>query len=272
MYEIIRYYRQIESISMVPAPAIDASTSAWVAAVIANGGSVSAARQILVNNLIVGLRTDGIFSKLDRLWLFAAENTASALTDIVADQLATAVSAPTFTANAGYAGSAAASLIDTNVDVSSAGGHYTDVSACYFAWANDSAANAGVLAGWDTLVSGGVSEIYPRYIDNNAYWRINSGTADIVTASTDAQGLWCLNGTNLGFTEDLYRNGTLFDSQPQLSFVMANELVFLNRGTTPAEPFTANCACGGFGGGLTATEASNLYTRLRTYMTAVGVP
>ena len=37
----------------------------------------------LVNDLIVGLKTDGVWTKLDRLWIFAAENAKSSIIDMV---------------------------------------------------------------------------------------------------------------------------------------------------------------------------------------------
>ena len=89
----------------------DAATIAWVNQVVTNGGTVSAGRQTLVDNLIVGLKADGIWTKLERLWLFAAENTISALTDLVGLTLATANNSPTFTADVGYTG------VDAGTDV-----------------------------------------------------------------------------------------------------------------------------------------------------------
>ena len=62
---------------------------------------VSSTRRTLVDALIRGLKTDGVWSKLDRLWLFAAENATSALVDVKEGRLATAVSSPTFTTDRG---------------------------------------------------------------------------------------------------------------------------------------------------------------------------
>jgi hypothetical protein len=71
----------------------------WAAAVVAAGGSVSgtltSGRKKLINDLIMGLMADGVWSKLDRLWLFAAENSQSALIDIKGAVSATAVNTPT---------------------------------------------------------------------------------------------------------------------------------------------------------------------------------
>src|SRR5215831_13637080 len=95
----------------VPAAAFDAATLAWVAAVVGDGGTVSATEKGYVDTLIVGLRADGLFSKLDRLWLLASENTHQAKIDIIALQSFTLTGSPTFAANAGYTG-----VGDTGID------------------------------------------------------------------------------------------------------------------------------------------------------------
>ena len=105
-YERIRFGRMLDFSVAVMTPAAaggdEAETTAWVAEVVSNGGTVSAGRQTIVNDLIAGLKADGVWIKLDRLWLFAAEDQPSALTDLVGLTLATAVNSPTFTADEGY--------------------------------------------------------------------------------------------------------------------------------------------------------------------------
>src|SRR5215475_3606794 len=89
---------------VIPAGGLDAATTAWVAQVVTNGGSVSSGRQTLVDNFIVGAKADGFWTKLDRLWFHWAENQPQALTDMIALTLATAVNSPTFTVDRGYTG------------------------------------------------------------------------------------------------------------------------------------------------------------------------
>ena len=51
-----------------------------LAAVPAAGGTISASRQVLYNNLFTSLRSAGLLAKLDRLGIFAAENTCGSTT------------------------------------------------------------------------------------------------------------------------------------------------------------------------------------------------
>ena len=57
-------------------------TTGWIGKVYELGGTVSSTRRTLVDALISGLKSDGVWPKLDRLWLFAAENATSALVDL----------------------------------------------------------------------------------------------------------------------------------------------------------------------------------------------
>src|SRR5260221_11632840 len=110
--------------SPVPGVQFDPATIAWVSAVIANGGTVSPARRQVVDVLIKGLKLDGTFTKLDRLWMLCAENQVSALTDMVGLTLATAVNAPTFTTDRGYTFDGATNYISTGYNPSLVGVNY----------------------------------------------------------------------------------------------------------------------------------------------------
>jgi hypothetical protein len=147
---------------------MDSATTAWIAAVVAAGGSVSSGRQTIVDDLIAGLKADGVWSKLDRLWLTATENTQSALIDLVATSTATPVNSPTFAANLGYTGSNASNkYIDSNLANNSGTGNYSLNEACLFGWSNTAGMDVGGLVGTGaTYVTSG---IFPEYTDTNSY-------------------------------------------------------------------------------------------------------
>ncbi len=250
---------------------LDIATLAWVAAVIANGGTVSASRKSIVDDLIAGLKADGLFTKLDRLWLFAAENEPSALTDIIADALATNVNTTTFTTDRGYTGNGSSMYIDSNFNASTATSpHFLQDSACFFAWNNTAGVDSGGFAGF--AASDNTTRID---LEDNTFFftfcEINAaGGAGISIASTGATGLWLVNRTSAG-ASTLDVNASLFASGAGSSTAPANRnFVALSGGTLGYSNHQASCL--GFGGGLSATDRTNLYARLRTYMTAVGVP
>ncbi len=250
---------------------IDADANAWASAVVANGGTVSSARKSLVTTLIKGLKADGVWSKLDHLWLFAAENAPSALTDIVGRTLATAVGSPTFTADDGYTG-AASKYINTNVNPSTAGGHYTQSAAHWSVWQFNSTPNAGASIG--SVSAQNVRAYLPYSGDSKIYWRINYSDVDEVSTNTygSSQGLWVARTADPTVAAELYNNGSLKETAAGHSSAFPTGIVFLANETAGVDWYTDIVSAGGLGGDLTATNISNLYSRMRTYMTAVGVP
>jgi hypothetical protein len=260
----------------------DAATTAWINAVVAAGGSVSGSsttgRQKLVDDLIKGLKADGIWAKLDRLWIFAAENTKSALIDLVtlstanpttllerltdrlgdrADELPAALAAPVFTVDRGYTCGGSAT-VNTGYIPATHGVQYTVNTAHASIWSL-TAAQSDSPAYTDSI-----SNIFPRLSDNNAYFRLNynagggasntDGTGFFVADRNAASGTSCMLG---------YRNGSLLQNDYTGTYMLA---------TGPVYAWDREIAAIGAGGTLNSTQHTAYYNRLRTYMTAVGVP
>lgn len=250
--------------------ALDAATLAWVAAVISNGGSVSDARKTIVNTLIVGLKADSIWTKLDRLWPFAAENEGSALTDLVARELATNNSAA-FTADQGYTGNGSSAYIDSNFVPGSGSPNFAQNSACFFAWNNTSGTDAGGLAGYSSASGLNDIRIFPEFSDTNSYWNINDATG--VSLAWDGRtGLYLLNrSASNAASYDV--NGSEIDTDANASDAPSATFSFVALQAGGGSGFTSRqCSCLGFGAGLSSGERADIFTRLRTYMDAVGVP
>lgn len=246
---------------------LDADTDAWIAAVVTAGGTVSSPRQLLVDALIIDLKADGIWSKLDRLWIFAAENSQSALVDLKALATASAVNTPTFTVDDGYTGNGTSAYILSNFNPTSGSPNFIQDSANYFVWDFDGAAKAGT---WVVGYAGGGSSILNINYSGNGheYYSINEASYIEIAAAAVA-GLYCVTRTGSG-AEALYVNGALRHSGGNASTAVTNDnLVCLGYGSSYGN---RQVSCFGFGGGLNSTEQTALYTRLRTYMTAVGVP
>src|SRR5262245_49199564 len=82
----------------------DTDLNAWLAAVQPLNGLPRSSRITLLHNLIAGLKSDGVWSKLDRLWIFTQELQSGALVDFVARSRASILGTPTFTQNIGFTG------------------------------------------------------------------------------------------------------------------------------------------------------------------------
>jgi hypothetical protein len=240
-------------------------TMSWIAKVGERGGTVSSTRRTLVDALISGLKTDGVWSKLDRLWLFAAENATSALVDVTDGQLATAVSSPTFTTDRGYTGNGSSSYIDSNYNPTTNATNFVRNSGCAFGWSNTAGVDGGGLLGQSSVSIA----IVPKYTDSNCYWGINTPANESTGGLGDGTGLLLANRSGAS-AEQLYHNGSSVAAGTVTSQAVQNQNLFALR--VSGIYSTRQCCCLGVGGSLNATEQGNLYNRLRSYMTAVGVP
>ncbi len=93
--------------------AFDADVLSWRDAVIANGGSVSLARLIVVDRFVFNEKASGTWALTDDYLGFWAENAAQALTSLKQRRLATAINSPVFTQDRDFTFDGATSYIDT---------------------------------------------------------------------------------------------------------------------------------------------------------------
>jgi hypothetical protein len=244
-----------------PVSALDSSTTAWINAVVAAGGTVSgtptSGRQKLVNDLIVGLKTDGVWTKLDRLWIFAAENAKSSIIDMVG----LASSTPTGTTlnpNNGYFCNTT-QYVATTFNLLSSGVKYTQNSAHLAIWiTTDGGTTVNTVV---TSAGVGTAHIIAKYTDSTCYTRINDSAGAGVTIG-DCRGFIVGNRSD-ATVRQTYFNGASLGSVSVASEPPSNgNLAAWDR------MFSALCA----GGTLNATEQTKYYNRMRTYMTGVGVP
>ena len=82
--------------------AFDTDVLAWEAAVVANGGSVSLARRIILDQFVFSEKASGAWALTDDYWGLWGENAPQALTSLKQLRLAVATNSPTFTADRGY--------------------------------------------------------------------------------------------------------------------------------------------------------------------------
>lgn len=224
--------------------------------------------------LIAGLATDGLTAKLDRLWVFAQPTEALALVDVISGTTATAVNVPTFTANVGYTGDGATSYIDTNYNPNTQGVKYIRDSASVSGWCvTNRAASPICLTG--AMDGTALSDLFTYLVAGNTglFVRINSG-GSVTLTNSGSRGFFTVNRSGAASCQGYYNGASLGTSAdassgvPNVNFWACTG----NLNNTLNGPSTDQIAAVAYGGSLTAGDAANLYARLRTYMTAVGVP
>jgi hypothetical protein len=267
-----------------PATAADPATTAWVAQVNVVGAGtcapncVSGTRKTVVDTFIKCLKSNSLFTILDRYWLLAGENVASAQTDMIGLASWTSHGTINFAANAGYTGDGTSGYLDTNFVPSTAGGHFALNSASYGTYllnnrtvSNGNQVTMGVLDGSATY-----SEVYGNSTSNHTVSLSDSGVAPAGATATTARGSYILSraGASGSATKSLYVNGTLWGSVSQATTSLSTHALFisgLDNGGSPGFFTSDQHAAAFIGGGMDATQSANFETCQNTMMSNIGI-
>ena len=231
----------------------------------------SAAQQTLQNTLVEDLKTAGVWSKLDLLYVFATDGDSDYATlnwKTPASFQATKVNSPTFTSNQGFNGDAASSYLNTNWSLANDSVNFTETSASLGAWFGvDSPAGykMGVRDGFNNSMS-----VLYTTTSTNGLFRLNCDSQTIANEFTSTSALHHDNRNGAS-------SGTRFldGSQTNLSIAFSDPLSTSNmyigavNELNTAKFFTLSNFSIVFAGADLTSEGSDVYNALNTYMTAL---
>ena len=166
---------------------IDPDALLWRDAVVANGGSVSLARLIIVSQFITAEKASGAWPLTDDYGALWAENAAQALTSLKQRRLAVATNSPVFTADRSYAFDGAASYVDTGF-VPSTHAVAMSVSSTHFELYERTELNSNTYAGGVVNTASRAITIRPR-IAGNASLGANSAPGNFTLPVVSSLGL-----------------------------------------------------------------------------------
>jgi hypothetical protein len=254
-----------------------------------NGMLDSGQNSAAITTLICGLVTDGVFAKLDVLYIFAINSSVNSLVNAVNPgtfngtangNVSTGCAGSTncFSANNGWSGVDASTTIyiDTGFNPSTATSpNFTRNSSHVMAWPYTnvaSGASGGAAIGL-VLAATNSSRVYPRYSDNNFYSDVNSATnATGASNNTATGGMYLVSRTGAS-SVDHYKITTNQGNTSEASAAVLNGnfAVLAQRvaGSTVNFGSALQLATVSIGGGLSSTDVSNLESRLCTYLTTV---
>lgn len=233
----------------------------------------SSGQQTLQDAFVSQLIADGIWAKLDILYVFATDGDGNfALINWItpASFQCSLVNAPTFTANAGYTGNGTTSYLDTNWIPSTNGVNYTLNSASFGGKINSgSASTTTVEFGASTASNVSGAYLFGR-LSGSATYRANMGFSR-AAATASPVGFWHGDRDLLASTH-LYKDGAVFITatdnsvnSPDVSMTVG----CMNNGGTK-QNFSARQVSMFFAGGsLNSTEATALYNAWNTYQTSL---
>jgi len=256
---------------------LDASLVRWIEAVTAAGGSVGGARASLLDDLVRRGKSHGWWWLLDAFQVYAAENTTAALMDMVRRVTATNVNSATFTADQGYAGDGATSLVQTNFDPSTDAVRYRRNDAligCYNRTTR--ASNTAVVNVGCQKNSGSFEGAYiiTRFSDGKAYESVNASD-NVNVATPGTAGFWAANSVDATH-QALYRNGISIAASSKTSFAIPALSVGFAVGANARAAATYNSfttdqhAMFVAAGSMTDDVILAFYSDFQAYMTALG--
>ncbi len=235
----------------------------------------SEARVALIDGLVRALKDAGVWAKLDLLYLLAAHDAQAARLNWVSSGFAlSAVGAPVFTTDRGYAGDGAAAYLDTGWSPRTQALAYALNSGSMGCWLNggtDSADNAAVAMGV-SMTPGAI--VVPRGSAGQMRGRLNASATVSATGGlgTTRLGFTALSRTD-GATTGFYRDGALDSVIASTATLLPANSVFLGGadasgvlGTPVDNRFAAAFA----GAGLSAGEMATLFAALSAYLAGVG--
>lgn len=225
-------------------------------------------RRALINTLIAGLITDGIWSSLDWFCLLAAHDSQAGLINArnPAKVLAAAGS-PAFTVDRGYTGDGTAAYLDLQETFTATGNSLSLNSATVGLWCNQQNGAAGAIYQMGTQ-SGAALFTVQGNSSGNELFRVCDATSDTArSGSTGRTGHRASIRTGSAVKRAFY-NGTRTANLTTASTATAsgNGCILRHGSTYSPDRFAAAYS----GAGLSDTLAASLHSRLNTYLTAIG--
>ena len=222
-----------------------------------------------IATLIDGLVSDGVWSKLDALYVLGQQNATDSLLNLIGTSYTATNTASTFTAYVGYA--FASGYLDTTFNAATAvSPNFTQNSASFGFWTYATVSENYPEFGSSTRIAG-ASHIFDDFSPSLFYVRLN----DIAAGSVPTPGTKGLFAGDRSTSTNVvpYWNGASQGSVASTSSVPANADFTIGLVDAAIPTSTGETICAAFiGGSLGAAGQLALYNRLRTYMTAVGVP
>jgi hypothetical protein len=226
---------------------------------------------LVADGVITGdLSTTGCGTTLDVLYIFAQQNSTDALLNLCGtSHAATTVGAVTFTTYTGYSGfggGVSGKYLSTNYNASTAGGNYAQNSGSIGVWPDAVFTEVSPL-----ITDNGGDYIYPAFTGNVFYARVNNGS----TGSVPTPGLPTTKGEFVGDRSSSasvvpYWDGIAQTAQTGTSSAPTNATMII--GSDGTNPGTNEVLSEAHIGASLGSLNLAMYNRLRTYMTAVGVP
>jgi len=231
----------------------------------------SDARQIIINDLVVQLKDDGNWDKLDTLWVMAAHDSQAGRLDWKdpSGTLLTRINTPTFTADQGYLGDGSTSYLETGWNAQTQSVNFTQNDASFGIYLrtdlSEDRNDMGALAS---------SPLYRGYINSRAFGvsQVFLNTSGSAGSPAISDSLGTISGKRTGASAgDTLQNGVSLGTNTNVSEAipsLAPYILTRNNGGAPLGFSNKQASMVFYGsGGINHLTFHNAFN---AYMTSLG--
>lgn len=244
------------------------------------GGTISLGRKTLINDLIVGLRADGVIPLMDGFGLMGVEDDITSMFNIITGTQITKHGTPTFVADEGWhMNNTSGNYFDTGLTPGSLT-HLSTNSAGFGAVSFSPRATGQDVVLMGTVQISGAFGLYPRTTGapGSIVGDVNNGPFSSTQAVVlpTVKGAYHVNRSAAGATQ-IYTNSESTHTGTAAAGTMHAKSFLIGAwrnsdDTTIYAMGDDNIAAWWVTSSLDATKAAALHNRLNTYYTAIGTP
>lgn len=262
------YGQGLTLLGVIPVP-----VALWAAAVVANGGTISAARLAIVSTFVVAEQKSGAWEATDDYLSLWAENSVQALTSLKQRRLATAVATPAFTIDRGYVFNGTSQYINTAFIPSINGVNCTGTNQRLGVYERTNVSATGLSAG--TLDAAVRNLIINNRNGAVATGRANTAGVNFTLSVADSRGLKATSRANGSLTVKMFDRGVKLTDATAASTSTAPPtralyVGALNNAGTASNFRAASIGFVVVGGPLSDAQELAQYNAIQAWATAVG--
>lgn len=239
----------------------DADAQAFIDAV----GTLDSDTQNAINDLVVGLKDAGIWTKFYAIYPYAGSTAAEHKWNLKDPVDSDAAYRLTFVSM----GHTAQGLVPTNSSADTKFMTFPSINSEHIsAYILTNNTTVGCeLGNTDSSANNGTG-FYARATSNNTYWNTDTA-AKVFNPTTDARGLWVVSRTGSTAAE-LNKNGATLQTSSASSAAGPGTTIKIATDAGGVNNTDKITAWNSIGSGLTTAECAALYTVVQAYQTALG--
>lgn len=238
--------------------AANSETTALLARMATYPGAQRAAQ---IDTLIGALKTGGVWSKLDALYVFSVHETATAVLNWVSTNYGlTSATPPTFTPGQYVQGNGTTQFYDTNFNPTTASTPKYVQDSAHFGFWQVNTVGGNPFGHTGATITPSTGPIY----------RIN-GAAGVTGSGAAATGYFTANRTSSVAVEGFWNGASNITNGANTSAAPSNETFFVCARNQTTDTFsTGRLTVVHFGSSLSGAEVTAAYNAFQTYLRGVG--